>query len=457
MHLGDTLGDDDRYRVIHKLGSGGTSIVWLCRDVRADTPTYVALKILMADLSTEDCPELVHGQSLQNCQEKDGSEAICLFRDHFRFDGPNGSHLCFVYPVLGPKVSSGLLYPSDDPDKTLRDICRAMVRSMDFLHRQGLCHGGSLRCCVPGSLLVVDKVHTSQNLRANKFAADFTPKNVLQGISGLDGRSEDKLLETLGEPRKVALETRESHEPHTLRTAPQYAVYPVKWGWVDTSYFTNEPFINDFGQTFKTSDPPEDTGIPFPYQAPELFLHPDGSKSGGAAPGLGSDLWALGCTLFEVRTGRKLFSLYEDDDDEYLDSMVRVLGRMPEPWWSTTWEYRKKLWTDETDDLGRPIPVGAPLSSSITATIHPSVAYGTRSLTEVLEAGVWYIETRGLGGNQHRDISDEEKVLFADLLGRLLKWQPQDRMSARDALGHEWFKMPAVSKGKDGPADGPEV
>lgn len=164
VHLGDTLGDDGRYRVMQKLEHGGTSIVWLCRDLQADAaPTYVALKILMADCSTEhDCPELLHEQSLQNCQEKDESEAICLFRDHFRFDGPNGSHLCFVYPVLGPKVSSGLLRPSEDPDKTLRDICRAMVRSMDFLHRQGLCHGGSLRCCVPGPSLAVDMVHTSQ-------------------------------------------------------------------------------------------------------------------------------------------------------------------------------------------------------------------------------------------------------------------------------------------------------
>lgn len=134
-HLGDMLGQS-RYRVVHKLGDGGTGVIWLCRDLQADAPTYVALRIL-AELSTNDCPKLIQGQLLTKCEDRDGSEAICLFLDQFRLDGPNSSHLCFIYPVLGPKVSSGLLGPSEDLDKILREICRVIVRSMAFLHRQG--------------------------------------------------------------------------------------------------------------------------------------------------------------------------------------------------------------------------------------------------------------------------------------------------------------------------------
>jgi serine/threonine-protein kinase SRPK3 len=58
IHLGDRLGKDGRYRVIHKLGNGGSANVWLCRDLECETPKYVGLKFLMAEASTDDCREL---------------------------------------------------------------------------------------------------------------------------------------------------------------------------------------------------------------------------------------------------------------------------------------------------------------------------------------------------------------------------------------------------------------
>lgn len=86
----------------------------------------------MAEASTDDCPELVQGELLKSYEKEDGADGVCLFLDYFRLNGPNGSHLCFVYPVLGPKLSSGLLRPSEDPDKTLREICQSTIRSMVF-------------------------------------------------------------------------------------------------------------------------------------------------------------------------------------------------------------------------------------------------------------------------------------------------------------------------------------
>lgn len=147
VQLGDTF-DDGRYRVLHKLGSGGYANVWLCRDLAASTPKYVALKILMAENSTEDCPELLFTEQLKGTSVADDTGPICAPLRHFTTDGPNGSHLCFVYPVLGPKVSSGLLNSSKDPDKTLRDICHETVAAVALLHGLGICHGGqiSLKC-----------------------------------------------------------------------------------------------------------------------------------------------------------------------------------------------------------------------------------------------------------------------------------------------------------------------
>jgi hypothetical protein len=137
VQLGDLYGDTRRYCVIHKLGSGGYANVWLCQDTEAKgTTRYVALKILMAEASSENCPELQ-----VNRLEGDGTEFICLPLDHFKIHGPNGVHIAFVYPVLGPNVSLGL-FCSSDPDSDLRSLGLQLTTAIKFLHSQGICHGG---------------------------------------------------------------------------------------------------------------------------------------------------------------------------------------------------------------------------------------------------------------------------------------------------------------------------
>lgn len=192
--------------------------------------------------------------------------------------------------------------------------------------------------------------------------------------------------------------------------------------------------MTDFGESFVVSHPPDDLGTPGSYRSPELIL----DKSAGIA----SDLWALGCTLFEIRTGRKLISSFDDEDDDYLESIVLLLGKLPEPWWSTTWKGRKRLFKDEADDLGRAIPVIESASTNGPKyVVHPSVADGARSLRDMLEPGLWYMADKRIGGNYHRDMQPEEIELFADLLAKVLVLRPEDRLRARAILDHAWFKL----------------
>ncbi|KAF7533650.1 hypothetical protein G7Z17_g13478 [Cylindrodendrum hubeiense] len=267
---------------------------------------------------------------------------------------------------------------------------------------------------------------------------DLTPNNALHHVHGLDGLTEDEVLQILGGPitnrifkgpigARIADPIKDHDDPHV----PQYLVYPVKWQDVDKRFISEQPCLIDLGESFEIAHPPEDLGIPGPYRAPELILD---NKMG-----FGTDLWALGCTLFEIRTGRKLFCAFDDEDDDYLDFMVQVLGKMPEPWWSTTWEARKRLWKDETDEQGRAIPTVADVEEpnpGIRRIIHPSVAQGARSLGEKLNPGLWYLST-----DTHRDISQREIEIFSDLLGKLLEYTPEERLSAAAVLDHEWFKL----------------
>jgi hypothetical protein len=140
-----------------------------------------------------------------------------------------------------------------------------------------------------------------------------------------------------------------------------------------------------------------------------------------------------------------LFNPFDDDDNEYLDAFVQILGKLPEPWWSTTWEDRRRVYKDEVDEQGFAVAAGAQPESSgqekTERTIHPSVAAYARSLKDKIAPGVWYMSTRRSVADRHRDISHTEQSVFADLFGRLLEYQPDARISAKDSMGQEWFRL----------------
>lgn len=144
VHLGDRLGKNGRYKVIHKLGNNPQAVIRLCRD------TDVGLKILRADPRTsESSRELQSHLSGLDSILRDKDESLRASRglplDYFRIEGPKGNHLCFTYPVLGSKALFGTSVLPDDPDPTSRRISLAVVRAVGFLHSQGHCHGGNTR------------------------------------------------------------------------------------------------------------------------------------------------------------------------------------------------------------------------------------------------------------------------------------------------------------------------
>jgi serine/threonine protein kinase len=140
VHLGDVLGD--AYRIIHKFGYGGFATVWLARDLNAKGTKYVALKIIRADSSGDDCPELLLDRLAGEIGQGERAKYLCFPLERFKVDGPNGSHFCFVYPALGPRVSYGVFRASNDLDEILRRVCHGVTAAIASLHHQGICHGG---------------------------------------------------------------------------------------------------------------------------------------------------------------------------------------------------------------------------------------------------------------------------------------------------------------------------
>lgn len=145
VHLGDTFADG-RFHILHKLGYGGFSTVWLARDKAQNQ--LVSLEILTAEASSS-CPDIEIFQALKaNTLNHPGARHILFVLDHFAVQGPNGSHLCLVSQVAGPSIADLSFSPGQVAgSRRLRgDIARSFARqtaqAVGFLHTAGFIHGG---------------------------------------------------------------------------------------------------------------------------------------------------------------------------------------------------------------------------------------------------------------------------------------------------------------------------
>ena len=157
MSIGDVFANG-RYKVLHKLGYGASSTVWLARDQRPESSgsdTLVALRVLSADKSSkpkDEIPDLVVPSKLDSLASAAHSPThrnLLTIKDHFMEEGPNGTHLCIVSQFAGPNVASMFHDETRLPgSKRLRgDLARKVAKQIatvvELMHSAGLVHGGS--------------------------------------------------------------------------------------------------------------------------------------------------------------------------------------------------------------------------------------------------------------------------------------------------------------------------
>lgn len=139
--VGDTF-HNDRYEVVHKLGFGGYSLVWLAQDKKLNR--YVALKMLVADESQASNESIVLKMLSTDKATHPGQQFVRRQLDEFVFDGPNGRHLCLVLDPAACSVreskecSATMLFPVE----AARSIAAQLIMGTSYLHSKGICHGG---------------------------------------------------------------------------------------------------------------------------------------------------------------------------------------------------------------------------------------------------------------------------------------------------------------------------
>lgn len=178
----------------------------------------------------------------------------------------------------------------------------------------------------------------------------------------------------------------------------------------------------DLGQAFPFSNPPESTdiGTPVMYRAPEAIF--DGFYD------VYSDIWALGCLLFEIRTGSPLFTSMFGGRDEIVQQTVQMKEKMPEPWWSA-WGVRSRCFGESLKEWPdwRVMAVEYPIEEMIEAISDEDEDDSDRGPCAALLEPQWSL------------VPVSEAAEMKDFLERTLQYEQKKRLSVDEMLDHSWL------------------
>mmetsp|Transcript_3896 Transcript_3896/g.8406 ORF Transcript_3896/g.8406 Transcript_3896/m.8406 type:complete len:630 (-) Transcript_3896:54-1943(-) len=185
------------------------------------------------------------------------------------------------------------------------------------------------------------------------------------------------------------------------------------------------------------------------YRAPEVML---GMKYGSAI-----DMWSLGCMLYELRTGKPLFTGRSEHDQ--LFKIENTIGRISQKTFKKIpVEYRERYFESDgrmkpspealraaqSSGLALPEPSSRPVSRVLLQELVRAGSIfspqSSNSLDEMTDSDGAFLERRrerrtGVDDGE----PDDEHHVFLSLLNRMLIYDPDDRITPEQALAHPFF------------------
>ncbi|KAG8557159.1 hypothetical protein GDO81_018355 [Engystomops pustulosus] len=281
VQTGETL--NRRYQVIHKVGWGYFSTVWLCRDLQKKK--YVAVKISKSGKKFNETA--LDEIALLNCvngarkKESQGENVIHFLHD-FKLIGDNGLHVCLVFELLGPSLLHLMKNygPKGLPQTCVKRILQQVLHGLNFLHKKCRIIHTDIK---PENILVCVKADNFQQYMAE---AEVWNHNRTHG--GVDANFLTHLFET-----------------------GNVDMLGVKIADLGSACWTYKPFSEEI-QTQQ-------------YRALEVLL-----GSGYSTP---ADIWSTACMAFEMATSYYLFEPQAGErfsrDDDHIACIIELLGRIP--------------------------------------------------------------------------------------------------------------------------------
>ena len=262
---------------------------------------------------------------------------------------------------------------------------------------------------------------------------DLTTSNILFRVSEAVRRwSDTEVYGYLGSPETEEVRTR-GGQPRGIHTPPELVAPIENSQFVHASHLKESIVISDFGQSYAIASPPSDymPGTVLNYLAPETRFE--------ERTGFEADVWALGCAIFEIRAGCPLFEPFFGSDTDILVQTVGTLGRLPDPWWGSFED--RAVWFEED---GEPKSVEA--QERAQADDEPEVPFEVpkSSIGEKLRSigtqdDPAYSDEGPMMEKSGVKLDEEEVKLLEDLLQKMLRYRPEERIGMQEVVEHPWL------------------
>ncbi|KAI0654569.1 kinase-like domain-containing protein [Cubamyces menziesii] len=271
-----------RYQVVGKLGYGGYSTVWLCRDLMEHC--YVAVKVF-SQLSTEPIQrELEAFRYLNNLAKTDDFGRQCIRTPLDQFELPVDPAIssqpfqCLVFEPAAKSIWDVREKARGDllPENVVKAVVRHVLFALVYLHQEA------------------KMVHT-----------DIQEQNIL--LSMMD-------FEALR-----AYEDSERTNPLPQKVVGNRNIYLSRA--IDCEAY-GHPVLSDFGEARFGRAKYTGAIQPIPYRAPEVILGMPWDEK--------VDIWSLGTMIWDMFQGTRLFETAAGPDSrQHIAHMVSLLGLPP--------------------------------------------------------------------------------------------------------------------------------
>lgn len=415
----DKFGENgNRFIAINLLGQGTFGKVIKCLDTLSNK--YVAIKIIRSiDRYREAAKTELRILNTILSNDPMGKFQCLLLTDYFDFN----NHICLVTNLYGKSIydfmcSNGI---ARFPGSHIQAIARQLIRSVCFLHDLNIIH------------------------------TDLKPENILLcDESYVEYQLPDSIVSTLSNRRKLA----SNNGMRKILKNPEIKI--IDFG---SAIFHNEyhpPIISTRH-----------------YRAPEIVL--------GLGWSYPCDIWSIACILIELMIGESLYPIHENF--EHMAMMERIngqqlpekliekslykfkhkLGNLPQDLNSTVLKHfdktqNKLIWPEISKKTGETI---TPLKS--IKRVMNSCDRLDIMISKILKIDYsndkfsinWNLPPKQnwnlIKNSLIQSSIDQETFLFwywfTDLMRKMFEFDPTKRISAKDALNHEWFNLGILDDG----------